>query len=509
MNKFKKIVAVGLGVVLLGATLTGCVGQPKITQVDLDNAKVEAYGKGRNSVNVDLIRLDAINSVNITRDNADVIAQATVDKDAEIARLNQVIADAEEVEREVEIETNVLGYDIDKLKIGAEFNATLSDRQIESLFDGEVDFDGDDYDAKETLTITDFKFAANDEDYNEDVYLNIPKKSIEYCMTFEDTLNTSEIDEDETLKFNLLGTAIEVISWEDTELTMKTGTILPVNESKTYDINGENIFVKSIGSDNSAPYVYLTIEGDTLKLYEGDTGTIGNAEIYAKEVVVDEDGPDFATLEVGEEVEVNIDHNDEYSKDSLWDYKINKNSICITNNEDFTELDDNEDYKAIATGEDVCLPNNYVCLNNNGLSEEDSAEYSFELEEEDGIKYVLVKGDFVKDLNSYDDGIYVNASGFYEDDKGMALIDNVSVNLGDSDLTLTWNGVNLTISDITTNLNLNLLKVAGKDLIQWNDNYRTTFGIIIDSPEDNIDDYQIEIIVPEEELEASITVVSK
>ena len=111
------------------------------------------------------------------------------------------------------------GYLIDDLFLEIAFNETLSDREI-YLFDGEIEFDGDDYNADEFFTLTNLKLEANEGDFEGDVYLTIPTEGISYILRLEAVLNTSNIDEDETLELTFLGEEITISEWDSNRVTL-------------------------------------------------------------------------------------------------------------------------------------------------------------------------------------------------------------------------------------------------------------------------------------------------
>ena len=153
------------------------------------------------------------------------VNNATSAKDSQIAILQQQILDSrnQTTETEIEGEVDVVydGYLIDELYLSVPLNEDIfSDREI-NLFDGEVKFDGDNYDAEETLVLEKIVLKANENDYEGNVYMNVPSGAIEYKLTFDNELNTSLIDEDDTLEFNFLGVSYEVSNWNNDSEIMK------------------------------------------------------------------------------------------------------------------------------------------------------------------------------------------------------------------------------------------------------------------------------------------------
>lgn len=428
------------------------------------------------------------------------VAEAIGPKDITIADLVQQILDLQAV-----VPEPILGYLIEEVFLGMPIiEATeeiFSDREVSTLFDGEISFDGDDYDAEETLTLKNtIKLLANERDFEGNVYMTIPKGAIEFELVFDTDLNTSLIDDDETLTFNLFGEEVEVSDWDGDKITFSKGIeyFLDEGESITF---GEKTIVLDMVLDEA---VYVTVNGIGGKIYEDDTKTISGVEIKVKEVLYTEKESRVskASLIIGEEVEATIVNRDEYEEDSPWEYVITANSIGLVLVEDFIEidLDGDEDFPAIGAGEKLCLPNDYVCIEFNGMVDTETEEYYFRLDEKEGNNYVRIDGNFISGINDFD-RIYVNDTGIY--DRDLDLIDSVSIELGDTDSVLDVSGTNLTINDFWVNRILDVSSVGtGGD-----EDYLTDYGILVINPEDSADDQEFNVFIPEKKLEGSLSII--
>jgi len=407
-----------------------------------------------------------------------------------IASLEEELAGLEAEAEEVEDE--IIGYIEDELALGSDFSTSVSDKRLDTLFDGEVDFDGDDYDAEETFVLSGL-VDINGNDYAENVYVVLEEGDIVYTYTFEDSLNTSLITSEETLEFNLLGQAVTISEWDDDEITFTTGDEYIINQGENITIDEQIILLKIVGED----YVYIEVDGEFEKIDEETTEEVGELEIYVDFVAEGE----LASLTIASDVEETINDGDDYEDDSIWVWSISNTAISLVLNEDFDTIDDDEDYKSLNIGDGICLPNDYVCVNFDGLSEEDTEDYQFEIDGD----FVEIKGLFMYGLNDYEE-VYANASGFYDEDE-VLIVDNTGVLvLEDTDLELSISGTDLILDDITIALALDAISVDGDSIASEEDNYRTVYGIVVENPEDNIDDNEVSLIIPEEALEASVTI---
>ncbi len=464
----------GIMAVVMVALVIGLVIEPS---VDLDAyiAKTDAQ---------------ANENVAIEQAKSDVVAE----KDAEIVALQTELDSLSEPE--------VAGFLVDELFLNIPFPGdTYSDRELINLFDGEVRFDGEDYDVEETLVIEGLEFVANGNDFEGAVYMSVPSGAIAYILTFDSELNTSLISEDETLEFSLLGDTYEVSSWDNTEVTLTKGEEFLLDIGTSVTIGEQVITLESVSDDR----VYITVDGVGKTMDEGSIKVVEGLEIKARDIF-NSDTRSFAVFMIAEELESTLEDEDEYEEDSAWEWAIDANSIGLVLSEDHTQVDadGDEDFPAVASGESLCLPNDYVCVLSNGLSEEDQEEVSFELDVRSGQGYVRVEGRFLSGLEDYS-RLYVNASGIYNRD--LELVNNVSVELGDTDLVLNISTSWITVGDFRVNYLLNNSESNGAILDSEDEDYLSEYGISIVNPEDSAEDNQYSISVPKEQLEGSFSLL--
>lgn len=450
-------------------------------------------------------------------DQSDIDAQiAEITKKAELELANKDAIISNQSNKITELETKEVvsynssnsdnsvtqteGYLIDELSLGGTFSKTLSDREVKKLLDGEVEFDEKDYDFEEVVVLNNLKVSINDEDFKENAYLSVLENGIEYKVIFENALDTSKIDEEDTLKFTFLGKDIEISEWDNDKITISYGSEVMVSEGESVTVDGKNVNVMGIYNDA----VYISVDGEGKSLDEGDKATINGIEVKVKEVLYSAKDSQVSkvVLVVGDKVSEEIMSGDEYEEDSVWEYVITPNSIGLVLVENFEELDD--EFKVLGDGESICLPNNYVCVKYNGLSSEDTEKYSFDLD--DGL--VRINGKFQSGLNDYD-RVYYNATSkkFYEDnDEEDEILETLK--LGDSDLTLTSNvDGHMVIDNITVGKLLKNILVDSNSIASKEDNYRTAYGIIIENPENSVEEQEITLVVPMDKLEASVSVI--
>ena len=424
----------------------------------------------------------------------EAVNQTVFQKNAEIETLRGLLEKSgnETIEDEkIEKET---GYLIDELYLNTLFGDTYSDREV-NLFDGEVEFDNDDYDAEETFILKDITLLANENDFGGNVYMTVPEGTIEYKFEFEANLNTSLIDEDETLVFDFLGEEIEISEWDIDEITFSKGKEVLLSKGESV----EGVKLDMVLEDS----IYVIVDGEGEKIYEGDTERVNGIEVKVKEVLYDpkEGSVSKAILVIGKDIEETFSDGEEYEDDSIWEWKISANSIGLVLKEDFTEIDKDgdEEFPAVGVDEKLCLPNDYKCVIFNGMGEVDTEEYLLELDEKSGNEYVRIKGNFISGIEDYS-RIYVNVTGIY--DKDLKLIDSDEIELANTDSVLDISGGELVFEDFEVNFALDTTNVVDDE-----EDYLTDYGILVVDPEDSLEDQEFEISVPEKQIEGSITLI--
>lgn len=436
--------------------------------------------------------LDA-KSLEVTESKDIVIA----DKDLIIANLtSQLVGTSTGIIKDIKDSS---GYLIDGIFLEVAFEEEkLSDREL-SLFDGEVDFDGENYDAQEFFIIQNIELKANDKDFEGVPYLIFEKDSLVYTFEFEEGF-TENISDDETLVFNLLGEEVEISSWEEDKITFIKGYEFEIIKDETVDLEDYEIFLDNVYSSGSVDKIRITVNGETKTIREEETATIDGLEVYVKEILNSgySGGSFSAIIVVGEDVENTIDNADEYSKDSIWEWVIDQNSIGLRLVEDFKELDD--EFKPLYDRELICLPNDYICVRYNGVIEVDRLEYDLEI---DSDGFIRIDGEFEVGIEDYE-VLYIDTytGKFYEDDEVDEEEEIIGdIDLGNSDYELIADASGFTIAMIEFNYSLSSLYDT------TDEDFMTDEGVIIYNPEDSFEDEEYTISIPEEKLEATLTIL--
>lgn len=398
----------------------------------------------------------------------------------------------EDVEESVSGDGNTATVD---LFYGDFYEIEVGNNKLSKLFDGEIKFDGENYDVEEIIYLKgQVQTSLDDDEFGLDPYLTI--EEITYKYVFKDAIPIEDISEDETLTIEILGVEYEISNANDDEITYIKGVEYPLIEGDSVEIEGIPLTVSQIGEG----YAYISYNGANEKIDEESVGEVGGIEVYVKEVMEDDDQPDRVTIRVGNDIEREIQNGDDYVvDDEIWEWVIDLDAdpqvIGVMNQEPFEELD--EDAVPIKSGEKISLPEDYVDIK---FKVDTVDYYDLEIDEDDG--YLRVEGEFSKDTEDYNE-VYVNSVGIYDED--LELIDANEIQIGDSDIMLMVGSLKIGQLEVK-NLLLDIL-YDGASFATKSDDFLDYFGIIFENPEDAVEDQKdFKVSVPEERPEVQIII---
>ncbi len=379
------------------------------------------------------------------------------------------------------------------VEFGQGIDVVIKDNKLAKLFDGEIDFDSEDYDVHEEIRLKGkIVTSIDDVDLGLDAYFRIEEGDIQYRYVFDDVLPLSTIDTDEELEINFLGEDIEIIHLSSDKMTIRHGEIyLNIKEGESVDYGGLPLTIGVINDD----YVYVTYNGESEKIYEDEIGELGGIQVYVDEAVPNEDGDDLASIRIAEDIEEVIDDGDEYNED--WDYIIGDGYIGITNSKDYRYID--EETKPLKLGDKIVIPNDFATIKINEVTTSDLTEIDIKIRED----YFEIKGNRDDSFDDEYDEIKVTTSGIYDEDD--VLISTSRVRLGESDVYLELGSIK--IGDLTIEFDFLDILFKGISYATKDDNYLTHSGLIFKNPEDSANDKDtFEIIIPDEVPEMTITI---
>jgi len=520
--------------------LSGC--DVSYTQEELDS-KIAEIGAVKDTEYQG--QLNALNEqLDTLQSNVDNLNIAITEKDDKIEDLAGQL-EVKEVVKEVELagEEIVVG-------LGGNLKATIKDNDLEKLFDGEIDFDGDDFDAEEVIKFTNafeiLTSARDDAEFSSEAYLGATaKEAISYKLILNDVIDRSLFDEDEKLEIPFLGTTITIVDVDSVlqEITILLGDETYLNAGESITIDGKVVTLIKTGTNGAV----ISVDEIEAMINIDETKKINGIQVNLKNIFND-DGVEFdsASLIIGEDIQMTVASGDDFELFEecddcfwVWDIRFGNNNqyVGILSNEIMDDLD--RDFPPIKVGESIMLPNDYVEINFKEVTDVDymDIELSFDTVYEDdelvgNLEAVILKASNSDGFligNEESDEIYIGFDGgivIYYLDEDNKIIDGtgkaVKVINDDFDLDLIASFVGYTkISigdiDIFARPNSAQLGNVGEEAEPADVFYINTIGtrdydvlcdngVIIEDVENNADNDEVMLRIPSEVVEATIIV---
>lgn len=375
---------------------------------------------------------------------------------------------------------------------GQVLNVVLADNKLAKLLDSEVKFNGEWYDVSEELSIVaKLETSIDDVDYGLNPYLVVDEVRYEYF--FDDVIDITDITIEDTLTINLSGQAFEIKNAKANEITFLTSKKIWVYETTTIQFDNQDLQIGAIGDD----FIVVTFNGETNTIYEGNVDSFNGYEVYVDEANQDDSVKDFGEIRIGTEVEVTVEHGDEY--DENWDWIIDLDAtpqvIGYINHDPWDDLDDKAPLKL---GDKISLPNDFIDIQFSSITS--PVLYDLEIEV-DGSGFI-VEGKFTAGSEDYTE-IFVDSTGIYDED--MELISADKIQVGDSNIYLEAGSI--IIGELIISDNLDDVTYKGVSYSSKDENFLTETGLIFEDPENAIlDKKRFRISVPQERPEVKITI---
>ncbi len=372
-------------------------------------------------------------------------------------------------------------------------DAVIQDNKLVKLWDGEIDFEGDDYNTHEEIPLKlCIKTSLDDDEYGLIPYMVIPEEEATYKYVFDDAIPKDEVNEDDPLKITLLGEDIEIVDIDDNSIVIRSGKVKDVKEGETF----EGVTLDAV-YDDSVKVIY---NGESKVFDDDETDDIGDIQVRVTDVANDKDAEDrdSARLRVGKDIEVSIKDGDDYDDGDVYKWLIKPDYIGITNQEEYEDLE--EDYKPLAEGDSITLPNDYATITFHKVTTPEVTELDIRVKD----SYLKIKGDRDDSFADEYNLIYVNADGIYDGDKELIATDKVRI--GESDIYIELDDTTIKIGDLVINIDMSDITYDGESYLSNDESFLTYEGIIFKNVENAIEDKKdFKVIVPDERPEVTIT----
>lgn len=445
----------------------------------------------------------------------------------------EIIAMAEEVAAEVEAETTEAALqqeEYDGLVLGEEVAQKSFDTyDLSFLNKNEIEFNDDDYDFREYIELDGLKVGiaySDDVDFEDNSYLLFnQKKAVKYVYKFEDAIDYTEITEKEPLEINFLGNDIEIVDMDADEFTYKIAEEHDMLVSESVVFDGHNVTL--IGVSENGDDVLVDVDGIMQAIDKGESEDFDGLEVFNKKAFAGKN-IQSAKLEFGADVLQTIEDGDEYIKDNedfVWNFEVdgdNLKSLSVVYDVKANDIDE----EVLAVGDalnfvdyfdvvyDLEEDYDYVTysISFDEVTDADIPVMAFETDNDD----IRVGDEKLK--VAYFDGI----NSYYKDGSDWVISAEV-IKLENDDMVFEvgYDGNYVTFGDFflatADFVSLGVAEEAedgdvifdAKNLGKVDESIMLPAGLIIESVEDNAEEDEVVIQIPNEEVKSVIRVIQK
>jgi hypothetical protein len=382
----KKMAAIGTGVAMVGATLTGAMAAdlgdyPSPFVVDGNYDDTNVYVVGNNAAADDTLGLIDV-STNLGFESKTAV-------ETEGGSVSVAGGTTEQV---------ALGKGLSNTTY---FDTTLEDDDVDHFWDGVITFQGKEYDTSEQLqisTLTDplvtTSLVSSEDDYTSDVYLETTVRDvIRFAYKFDESINLSKASTSEPLTIDFLGDTFQVTTVAHggqtnagTQFTAYVGEEVYLGVDEEVVIEGKTVVLQDVSSTSAV----IVIDGVSQIVAKSATETINGLEVTVDDVFSrTERSESSANLIIGEQASETYKDGDSYvgedTSDPNWVWDLaglgtsgTSQNFSIENDFVMNDLDDGTP----GVGGCIALPNDYVeiCLDSLTVGSDDYGEYTFEFE---------------------------------------------------------------------------------------------------------------------------------
>lgn len=478
----------------------------------------------------------------------DVKNQELEDANADLETENQVLE-----EQLSALETDKKpkeGYVIDELSFGDDIEGVYDDGEVDRFVDDEVEVDDENYDIVEEFYVGPEVYIATnsmlgeDEEFGRNPYLVVAAKgALAYRVTFEDPLPVGDIDDDEELVFPFLGEELTVVSLDDDGMIVRNGELISLNEGEEVTVEGVVIQFLNGGLDEEAVFL---VDGNQIVIDQGQTKKVSGVEILVDELIAthSENDADIVFFYAGKDVEVTYDNGDDLTEDPNFymNWALNGDDellyVEVSYEERNEDLDD--DYPPLAVGECLEFPLNGPVLCFDEVTDVTYAKIDFEFDDEKAEDDLLVDADglwlrsdeaiFKVDNEEVKEVFLVRPNSgawsvYYDNDDNEFTLAGTSLAIEYEDTEydvllepsgnrdLVFAGVRFDVrpadgkfGDLEEEAEDSDIVYFGRDFGLFEEDLLLLNGVIIESPQDSLDNDELTVLIPSDDVEATVLI---
>ncbi|MFH1065291.1 MAG: hypothetical protein V1734_02185, partial [Nanoarchaeota archaeon] len=413
LKTLKRVAAIGTGVAMLGATLTGALAldlkdYPKPFVVDgvYDDSNVFVYGD--------------------TAIAADTVAISDITSGLQFLAKTPVVTSGTTV--------SGTGLKAAQVPLGQGFtNATffdklLQDDDISTLFDGKINFRSSDYDTSEELQMCDVNYPylatglmTAEDDYKTDVFMELVKDKIKYAYKFDKSIQLNLTSTTNPLEIEFLGKKLKITAIDSaTSFTATVGDEYSMNAGDSVTVNGKTVKLKNVGTSNAE----VEVDGVAKSISTSVTASVNGLDIYVESVTNRNTlAESSAILVIGKDARQTYSDGDAYlgedEDDPMWVWDLaalngaagtssytdcsGADALVLRVENDFEFADKGDSPTGV--GQCIELPNKYlsICFDSLSVTDDDYKTYEFQFKAD--VNDLVEAGCSHTDLDSSDDTI--------------------------------------------------------------------------------------------------------
>lgn len=524
----KKIIALGLGVTVLGGLVVGCTTTKQDT-IEQQSAQLAAQS-------AQLAELSTKLNTNQKQleDSATANAQAMAqleslklvldDKDKELLEWEAKVAEAEDREEAELVDDLTLGQDV------AAVSANHYD--VSFLKKGSVQHDGESYDYEEQVLLTSLKVAtslSDDEELGDQPYLYFTDEgSVGYRFVFKDDFEYAAVSEDEPLELDFAGKSLKLVDVQDGEVQYKDAVTSFLKEGESYSQEGFSVTVKAVAENK----VMLDVNGQSVTMSEGQTKSFGDVEVRVRDTFYKgyAGAANYVELDVGQDVVRTVQDGDEYVDDDdtyVWSVETQDGKLVSLGVRYDVKADD-PDEEVLKAGESLKFLD-YFSLKFDLEEQYDyqDADFSLTTVTEDDVPAVRVDAweDGLKVGSKRLDRAYLSASNttyWKEDGDWKSSNDTLSLVNDDVSLSITYQDGSVAVGDglkFATDFDkLGVTKkdaesadvtVEGTQVGKREESVLLSSGVVVKNPETNAEKDTVSVSVPNKEPKGALYLLNQ
>lgn len=426
----KRVAAISAGATMMGATMMGAVA------ADLGDYPSPFVDNGELNGLVVVGSASSAGDIVGAGDLISTLTQATVS-----ASSSTTVTEGGE-DKEIGLDASLSSF------------GTLTDNEVAGLIDDEIEWNDTDIDVHEELvlgaamTMLASGESNGEEEMGSDMYLGTTGTGFTYKYVFEDAINSgatdliSNLDSDEPLTIEILGTSVEITDMAASAFTYKLADEYSLFTGDSVTVDGKEVSLVNVASGSSANVV-ITVDGEQETV--GSTSeTVNGLKVQVSDTFYSDDLEDrFAVLRIGADLSktatdgnaVELFGGDDTDSDNEYQWTISlagaNSYIGVEYDAISDELDDT--WAPVGVGGSISMPNNYAAVTFDSMTTSNYVDVEINAGGSESVNDTTV--DVWEFTASEEDGFYINS----EEVDTVFLSSNLAHN-GNSDenTTVTW-----------------------------------------------------------------------